>query len=110
MQWRDHTTLPPRGAFGLLAAFAGCLVAPRLRRRHAQIRDRPAVLRVPDFGIAAEIGNRPAGADNATQLFSASEGAGLGRPMMRVTLALTRSPRRRGRAVSVARQCRAHWR
>src|SRR5215471_2567161 len=44
--------------FGLLAALAGRLVAPGVRRRHAQIRDRPAVLRAPDLGIFAEIADQ----------------------------------------------------
>src|SRR5499427_3377583 len=44
--------------FGLLAALAGRLVAPGVRRRHAQIGDRPAVLRAPDLGIFAEIADQ----------------------------------------------------
>src|SRR5215831_3588654 len=41
-----------------LAALAGCLVAPSFRGRHAQIRDRAAVLRAPDLGVFAEIANQ----------------------------------------------------
>src|SRR5215467_5782558 len=44
--------------FGLLAALAGCLVAPGIRGGHAQIGDRPAVLRAPDLGIFAEIADQ----------------------------------------------------
>src|SRR5262245_9963232 len=40
------------------AALAGRLVAPGVRRGHAQIRDRPAVLRAPDLGVAAEIADQ----------------------------------------------------
>src|SRR5262249_33295656 len=38
-----------------LPALAGRLVAPGFRRRHAQLGDRAAVLRVLDLGILAEI-------------------------------------------------------
>src|SRR6476646_1882154 len=41
--------------FGLFFPLAGRLVAPGLRRGHAQIRDRAPVLRTPDLGILAEI-------------------------------------------------------
>src|SRR5215831_3360435 len=44
--------------FGLLAALAGCLVAPGIRGGHAQIGDRPAVLCAPDLGIFAEIADQ----------------------------------------------------
>src|SRR5262249_38372509 len=47
----DHDPMP----FGLLAPFAGRLVAPRLRGGDAKIGDRTAVLSAPDFGIAAEV-------------------------------------------------------
>src|SRR5262249_41607387 len=50
----DHHAMP----FGLLAALAGCLVAPGIRGGHAQIGDRPAVLRAPDLGIFAEIADQ----------------------------------------------------
>src|SRR6266540_1447512 len=44
--------------FGPLAALPGCLVTPRFRCCHAQIRDRPAVLRAPDLGVLAEIADQ----------------------------------------------------
>src|SRR5262245_26865904 len=42
----------------LLAALAGRLVAPAIRRCHAQIGDRTAVLRATDLGIPAEIADQ----------------------------------------------------
>src|SRR5262249_5617675 len=50
----DDNAVPLRA----LAALAGCLVAPSFRGRHAQIRDRAAVLRTPDLGVFAEIANQ----------------------------------------------------
>src|SRR5262245_62646136 len=50
----DHHAVP----FGFLAALAGCLVAPGIRGGHAQIGDRPTVLRAPDLGIFAEIADQ----------------------------------------------------
>src|SRR3954454_573425 len=50
----DHDAVP----LGLFLALAGCLVAPRLRGRDAQIGDRPPVLRAADFRILAEISNQ----------------------------------------------------
>src|SRR5580765_166309 len=41
--------------FGLLAPFAGCLVAPAFRGRDPQIDDRAAVLSAADFGVGAQI-------------------------------------------------------
>src|ERR1019366_9642615 len=43
---------------GLLLALAGGLVAPGLRGGHAEIGDRPPILRAPDFGILAEISDQ----------------------------------------------------
>src|SRR6266702_2504709 len=43
---------------GLFLALAGGLVAPGFRRRNAQIGDRPAILRPPDFRILAEIADQ----------------------------------------------------
>src|SRR5262245_3455020 len=47
----DHDAVP----FGLFLAFAGGLVAPGFRRGHAQIRDRPTILRAPDLRVLPEI-------------------------------------------------------
>ncbi len=44
----DHHPMP----LGLFLALAGRLVAPGIGCRHAQIGDRPPILRPPDLGIA----------------------------------------------------------
>ena len=44
--------------FGFFLALAGRLVAPRVRRRQAQIRHRPPILGATDFGIGAEIADQ----------------------------------------------------
>ena len=43
---------------GLFLALAGRLVAPGFRRRDAQIGDRTAILRPPDFRVLAEIADQ----------------------------------------------------
>src|SRR6185369_16032756 len=43
---------------GLFLALAGALVAPGLRRRDAQIGNRPPVLCPPDFRILAEVADQ----------------------------------------------------
>src|SRR5260370_34214868 len=48
---KNHDAMP----LGLFLAFAGRLVTPGFRRRDAQIGDRPAILRPPDFRILAEV-------------------------------------------------------
>src|SRR5207253_5547712 len=50
----DHDAVP----LGLFLALAGALVAPGLRRRDAQIGDRPPILCPPDFRILAEISDQ----------------------------------------------------
>src|SRR6185295_16681765 len=50
----DHDAMP----LGLFLALAGALVAPRLRRRDAQIGNRPPVLCPPDFRILAEVADQ----------------------------------------------------
>src|SRR5258708_4200929 len=50
----DHDAVP----LGLFLALAGALVAPGLRRRHAQIGDRPTVLGPPDLRVLAEISDQ----------------------------------------------------
>src|SRR5581483_2125216 len=50
----DHNAVP----LGLLAALAGILVFPALRRCDAQIGDRTAVLRAADLRIRAEISDQ----------------------------------------------------
>src|SRR5262249_38750133 len=50
----NHHRMPLRP----VAALAGRLVAPAIRRCHAQIGDRTAVLRTADFGIPAQIADQ----------------------------------------------------
>src|SRR5262249_19442483 len=50
----DHHPVP----LGLLLALAGVLVAPVLRRRHAQVDDRPAVLGTAHLRVCAEIADQ----------------------------------------------------
>ena len=50
----DHHPMP----LGLFLALAGRLVAPGIGRRHAQIGNRPPILRPPDLGILAEVSDQ----------------------------------------------------